>query len=140
NGLKDQDAADLVQDVLTALVQKLPEFTYDRQKSFRSWLFTITYNKCRDLRRRRAAQAVEVGDVGLQHLAGPGGLDEFEEAEYLARLLGTRRQRPLRRRGRRRVGHQRGRRLRRQVARPQPVAAGSARPARLSGRQAAIFL
>src|SRR5438094_3784820 len=87
NGLKDQDAADLVQDVLTALVRKLPEFTYDRQKSFRSWLFTITYNKCRDLRRRRAAQAVEVGDVGLQHLAGPGGLDEFEEAEYRQQLV-----------------------------------------------------
>src|SRR5262249_50774343 len=32
--LQDQDAADLVQDVFATLVQKLPEFRYDRQNSF----------------------------------------------------------------------------------------------------------
>src|SRR5207248_2374355 len=31
-GLQEPDAADLVQDVLTLLVRKLPEFTYDRHK------------------------------------------------------------------------------------------------------------
>jgi RNA polymerase sigma-70 factor (ECF subfamily) len=39
-GLREHDAADLVQDVLTLLVQKLPEFTYDPAKSFRGWLRT----------------------------------------------------------------------------------------------------
>ena len=34
-GLQDADAADLVQDVLVALVRALPTFTYDRHKSFR---------------------------------------------------------------------------------------------------------
>jgi RNA polymerase sigma-70 factor (ECF subfamily) len=41
-GLEGHDAADLVQDVFTVLVQKLPEFHYDPQKSFRSWLHTVT--------------------------------------------------------------------------------------------------
>ena len=37
-GLQPAAAADLVQDVLLVLVQKLPEFEYDRTKSFRAWL------------------------------------------------------------------------------------------------------
>src|SRR5205823_5013820 len=48
-GLQAQDAADLVQEVFTVLVRKLPEFRYDRQKSFRGWLRTITLNKWRDV-------------------------------------------------------------------------------------------
>jgi RNA polymerase sigma-70 factor (ECF subfamily) len=43
-GLQQQDAADLVQDVFVLLVQKLPEFAYDRHKSFRGWLRTVTLN------------------------------------------------------------------------------------------------
>jgi RNA polymerase sigma-70 factor (ECF subfamily) len=57
-GLQDQDAADLAQDVLILLVQKLPEFEYDRQRSFRAWLWTVTQNKWRENRRRlRSVQA-----------------------------------------------------------------------------------
>ena len=41
-GLRDADAADLVQDVLTLLVRNLPEFSYDRNRSFRAWLRTVT--------------------------------------------------------------------------------------------------
>src|SRR5947209_13312864 len=37
-GLQEPDAADLVQDVFTALVQKLPQFEYDPDRGFRSWL------------------------------------------------------------------------------------------------------
>jgi DNA-directed RNA polymerase specialized sigma24 family protein len=53
-GLAQAQAADLVQDVLVVLVRKLPEFTYDRTRSFRSWLRTVTLNKWReDLRPER---------------------------------------------------------------------------------------
>ena len=48
-GLSSEEASDLVQDVLTLLVQKLPEFSYDRQKSFRGWLRTVMLNKWRSL-------------------------------------------------------------------------------------------
>lgn len=51
-GLRDADAADLVQDVLVLLVRKLPEFSYDRNKSFRAWLRTVTLNCWRNGARR----------------------------------------------------------------------------------------
>src|SRR5262245_44229902 len=44
-GLQPADAADLVQDVLVLLFQKLPEFTYDPGKSFRHWLHVVLRNK-----------------------------------------------------------------------------------------------
>ena len=52
-GLQSQDAADLVQEVLTLVFRKLPDFQYDRSKSFRSWLRTVTINKFREFHRRR---------------------------------------------------------------------------------------
>ncbi|HEV3262134.1 MAG TPA: sigma-70 family RNA polymerase sigma factor, partial [Gemmataceae bacterium] len=39
--LQHQDAADLVQEVFAVLIRKWPEFSYDPQKSFRSWLRTV---------------------------------------------------------------------------------------------------
>ena len=51
-GLQEQDAADLIQDVFVTLVQILPTFTYDRHKSFRRWLRSVTLNKWRNRRNR----------------------------------------------------------------------------------------
>ena len=51
-GLQPADAADLVQDVFTILVQKLPTFQYDKQKSFHAWLKTVLVNRWRDKLRR----------------------------------------------------------------------------------------
>jgi len=47
-GLNSQDAADLVQDVLTIVFQKLPSFRYDQSKSFRGWLRMVTLNRFRE--------------------------------------------------------------------------------------------
>ena len=41
------EADDLLQDVFTLLVQKLPEFRYDPARRFRGWLWTLTLNCCR---------------------------------------------------------------------------------------------
>ena len=41
-GLGDEDARELVQDVMALLVRKLPDFRYDPARSFRSWLKTVT--------------------------------------------------------------------------------------------------
>jgi RNA polymerase sigma-70 factor, ECF subfamily len=46
-GLQEADAADLVQDVFIILWQKLPEFSYDSQKSLRAWPKTIFLNRFR---------------------------------------------------------------------------------------------
>ena len=59
-GLQETDAADLVQEVFVILLEKLPEFEYDRTGSFRAWLRTVTMNKLRD-GKRRAARSVTVG-------------------------------------------------------------------------------
>ncbi len=55
-GAGPEERADLVQDVLTVMVQKLPDFAYDKGKSFRGWLRTITINRWRDRLRRPALQ------------------------------------------------------------------------------------
>jgi RNA polymerase sigma-70 factor (ECF subfamily) len=85
-GLQEPDAADLVQDVFTLLVRKLPEFRYDRDRSFRAWLRTVTLNKWRE-GRRRAAVAPAAGGVALDDVAAPAD-DSFEETEYRRHLVG----------------------------------------------------
>ena len=86
-GLRDADAADLVQDVLTLLVRKLPEFHYNRQKSFRAWLRTVTLNswrnRCRRVEPPRAAHPPD-----LDGLAGPDEADLLSETEYRQWLVG----------------------------------------------------
>jgi RNA polymerase sigma-70 factor (ECF subfamily) len=53
-GMAEHDAADLVQEVFTVLVQTLPHFHYDQHGHFRGWLRTITMNKLRDYKRHEA--------------------------------------------------------------------------------------
>jgi RNA polymerase sigma-70 factor (ECF subfamily) len=87
-GLQPSDAADLVQDVLTTLVQKLPELVYDQHQSFRSWLRTLTLNRWRNNRRRRA---VPVLDSLATDLVDPGSADPAEavaETDYRNHLVG----------------------------------------------------
>ena len=81
-----EDAADLTQDVLTALVEELPEFRYDRQKSFRGWLRTLARNKWRAQRRRRAAELLDPDDRRLRDLPSRDGADPFWEAEFRRQL------------------------------------------------------
>src|SRR5438128_12285057 len=86
-GLQESDAADLVQDVFTILVQKLPEFHYDRSHSFRSWLHTVLLNKWRKLRRRQPSSP-QPGDASLASLANPDDeVAKLEEAEFRQHLF-----------------------------------------------------
>jgi RNA polymerase sigma-70 factor (ECF subfamily) len=81
-GLSPEEASDLVQDVLTLLVQKLPEFSYNRQKSFRGWLRTITLNKWREKQRKPALPLAEVDPSQLPGKPGSDSAAAFEEADY----------------------------------------------------------
>jgi RNA polymerase sigma-70 factor (ECF subfamily) len=85
-GLQQEDAADLVQDVFAVLVRKLPEFTYDRDKSFRCWLRTVIRNKWRENLRRRVI-GVAAGDGQMEDVAGPDDTEAFAEAEYRQFLM-----------------------------------------------------
>jgi RNA polymerase sigma-70 factor (ECF subfamily) len=77
-GLQAADAADLTQDVFTTLFRKLPEFTYERHKSFRAWLRTVTLNHWRDRRRRTATRPLPGNDEPL------AGLETADEVQALA--------------------------------------------------------
>jgi RNA polymerase sigma-70 factor (ECF subfamily) len=84
-GLREGDAADLVQEVFVLLLEKLPEFTYDPSKSFRAWLRTVAMNRYRE-RFRRPTLPVAGGDSLLAAVADPA--EAFWEAEYRGRLVG----------------------------------------------------
>jgi RNA polymerase sigma-70 factor, ECF subfamily len=81
-GLSAEDAADLVQEVLVLLVQKLPEFTYDPQRSFRGWLRTVMQNKWRDSRRLRRVPVAEESAASIVDAANDDAAAALEEAEY----------------------------------------------------------
>jgi RNA polymerase sigma-70 factor (ECF subfamily) len=80
-GLQAAEAGDVVQDVLVVLLQRLPEFGYERGRSFRNWLWTITKNKCRERARRESLRCGEpLGELTDAHQPEPG--HELAEAEY----------------------------------------------------------
>ncbi len=85
--LQASDAADLVQDVFATLLQKLPAFDLDEQKSFRAWLRTVTLNRWRDHCRRKAAALRGTSDAGLDEVAVPDPAQAVWEAEYRQHLL-----------------------------------------------------
>jgi RNA polymerase sigma-70 factor (ECF subfamily) len=86
-GLGQEDAADLVQDVLTVLVQKLPTFEYEQGKSFRRWLHTVTLNKWRERGRRRKLPGKGPDDPSLSSAAVAPEEEPFDEAEYRQQLV-----------------------------------------------------
>jgi RNA polymerase sigma-70 factor (ECF subfamily) len=86
-GLQQADAADLVQDVFTVLVQKLPELHYDRHRSFRGWLRTILLNRWRNRRRRHPAASLDSA-LPLVQGAEPEAMADLEQGEYRKQLVG----------------------------------------------------
>lgn len=81
-GLQDADRADLVQEVLVALVRALPKFEPDGRHSFRAWLRTIALNKWRDYQRKRVPVPLAADDSRWNGLAHDDHADEFAENEY----------------------------------------------------------
>jgi RNA polymerase sigma-70 factor, ECF subfamily len=78
-GVPTDDASDLVQEVFILLMKKLPEFQYDRRRSFGAWLRVMTENRCRDyLRRRRPDRpGTDFPEPGV-----PDNTELFSESEY----------------------------------------------------------
>lgn len=86
-GLQDQDAADLVQEVLSVLVEKVPGFNYDPRKSFRGWMRTVATNKWREWRRRPTPVLLDAGGPQLADLPAED-CEAFWEQEYRDYLVG----------------------------------------------------
>jgi RNA polymerase sigma-70 factor (ECF subfamily) len=87
-GLPREDAADLVQEVLTLLAQKLPHFAYDKHRRFRAWLWTVTLNQWRTNRRRHTSTPVQGREDAFSELAVPDDAEAVSEAEYRQYLVG----------------------------------------------------
>ena len=67
SNLTAEDAADVVQEVLAAVMIHLPDFRRDRREdSFGGWLATITRNKVREHYRRRQGKAEARGGSTAQ--------------------------------------------------------------------------
>ena len=84
-GLQESDASDLVQDVLAILLQKMGDFRYDPNRSFRGWLKTVALNLVRERQRRGTERQLPDGDG--QSLADSAESQVFWEADYRRELL-----------------------------------------------------
>ena len=74
-GIDDASTEDLVQQVLVKLWDKLPEFSYDSKRRFRSYVATITRNKVNDFVRSLRAEQKRIdkkySDDSLQVIEVP---------------------------------------------------------------------
>jgi len=91
-GLQDADAADLSQDVLSAVAGAVGRLEYDPKRgSFRNWLFTVVRRKLSNWRAAQERRARGSGDTGTQRLleACPvaNGTDAEWEADWERRLF-----------------------------------------------------
>lgn len=84
-GLGQADASDLVQEVLTQVFRKLPDFNYDG-RSFRGWLRTVTLNKYREVYRRKSARLATASDSILENLQPIAAAESTWDIDY-AKLL-----------------------------------------------------
>jgi len=86
-GLESNDAADLVQEVFSVLIQVLPTFRYERMGSFRGWLRTVALNKLRDRLKRRSP--VVTGTMLIDWADPAPAVDEiFSQSEYTQQIVG----------------------------------------------------
>ena len=85
-GMSQNDASDLVQDVLTLVFQKLPDFKYDSTRSFRGWLRTVTLNRYREIHRRKSSHQKPATESMLEDLAPVRVAESTWDIDY-ARLL-----------------------------------------------------
>jgi RNA polymerase sigma-70 factor (ECF subfamily) len=86
---RPDESADLVQDVLVLVMQKLPTFAGDGDRSFAAWLRAIMVNRAHELWRRSASRPCIANTAMLETVvgndAGPGEVDATDYREFLIR-------------------------------------------------------
>jgi len=87
-GASAQEREDLVQDVLVTLLQKLPEFVYDPERSFRAWLRTIVANRWKDWVRLHRKQPFALQEAEILGLAGDDEIQRLWQDEYSQHVAG----------------------------------------------------
>jgi RNA polymerase sigma-70 factor (ECF subfamily) len=76
-----QEAADLVQDVLILVMEKLPSFAGGGDRSFLAWLRAVMRNRWRDLVRRAAARPCATNSAAVEAVGDENDIDELAETE-----------------------------------------------------------
>jgi RNA polymerase sigma factor (sigma-70 family) len=91
HGLQDADAADVAQEVMTAVARGIHRFDYDPQRGkFRSWLLTVTRNKFQNFLAKQQAQPVlaERTTLAIETHRQSAETEESEwDTEYYKRLF-----------------------------------------------------
>jgi RNA polymerase sigma-70 factor (ECF subfamily) len=93
--LQDADAEDVTQIVLLKLAEHMKAFTYDRRRSFRAWLKTVTHHAWQDfVASRRTALLAAGGDSWGERLHSltardelSGALEELFDLELLEKAM-----------------------------------------------------
>lgn len=80
-GVPAAEKEDLLQEVFTLLLRRLPEFRYDPQQSFRAWLWTVFHRHTLAWRKRQQ-RALPLSPDQLEALASPDNVAEASESEY----------------------------------------------------------
>jgi RNA polymerase sigma-70 factor (ECF subfamily) len=75
------EAADLVEDVLLLVMQRIPSFAGEGDRSFLGWLRAVMLNRWRDLGRRAVTRPSACDPAGLEAVAAHNEFDELVEAE-----------------------------------------------------------
>lgn len=84
--LAPQDVADLVQEVFVSLVEALPRFRYDPNRSFRAWLKTVLLNAWRKHRTHAARTRIAAASA-VEEIPDTDPRLELDEAEYRRHLV-----------------------------------------------------
>lgn len=85
--LQPADAADLLQDILTALLAALPSFERRPGARFRGWLWTLTLNKYRERSRKLAARPERSGMPEVEQACVESQVVAIEDDEYRQYLV-----------------------------------------------------
>jgi DNA-directed RNA polymerase specialized sigma24 family protein len=89
--LQESDAHDVAPAVLLKLSRSMATFAYDRSRSFRAWLKTLTHHAWCDLVNERKREAIGSGDTGMRELfesleAGDDMVEQFDQ-EFRRELM-----------------------------------------------------
>lgn len=77
--LQSHDVDDVLQQLMVKLVQKLPEYEYDPERSFRGWLRRVVHNEFLHL--KRSQRELTLGDPGNAETTLVKPLDKIVEPE-----------------------------------------------------------
>jgi RNA polymerase sigma-70 factor (ECF subfamily) len=85
--VRADDVADLIQDLLLRVMQKLPSFRRVGNRTFLAWLRAVLRNRCRDLGRQAATRPCTRASTALDAAIGDDGRAEAALTDERNRLI-----------------------------------------------------